>query len=74
MKEVKNWSIEYDHGEGKGITDAVTEVIDNDDRTYGTITVEGHTRQYDLRYTKGNLHRAMIGDFFRSGLIKATAV
>ena len=81
MKEIKNWSIEYNHNDGRnGTVEAVTEVGESGafaygNRKYGTLTVGEFTQGYDLRYsTEKDLHMVMLKEYFGDGLVKATEI
>lgn len=79
--EVKRWSVEYDHHDGrKGTVGVVTEIKKSAGFQYGNgksgaLTVDGYPFiGYDLRYCGGNLHIAMIKEYFGKGLVAATEI
>ena len=79
--EVKRWSVEYDHHDGrKGTVGVVTEIRKSAGFQYGNgksgaLTVDGYPFiGYDLRYCGGNLHMAMIKEYFGKGLVAATEI
>lgn len=79
-KEIKKWSVEYDHRDGrKGIVEVTTEIEESANFQYGNgksgmLTVGHYKEGYDLRYNTGDLHMAMIKDYFGKGLVRATEV
>ncbi len=82
-KEIKKWDVEYDHKDGrKGRVEVTTEVhrsgaFDYGNNRGGVLTimqpkgVDSLEQAYDLRYCRGDLHMAMIDEFFGKGLIRA---
>lgn len=73
--------MEYDHKDGrKGTVGVVTEIkksagFDYGNGKCGALTVDGYPFVgYDLRYNSGNLHLAMIKDYFGAGLVAATEI
>lgn len=80
-KEVKRWSVEYSHDDGReGTVEIITEVGKADgfqygNGKYGMLKEGNYERVYDLRYCKEkDLHAAMLKDYFGDGLDKATEI
>lgn len=80
MEESKRWLVEYNHADGrKGTVEVITAVGKSGafrygNGKYGAITVGDYTQSYDLRYSTGDLHKAMLESFFGDGLVKATEI
>ena len=80
-KEIKKWSVEYSHEDGRSGVVAVTTEIGKSgafqygNGKYGVIKVEDFEQGYDLRYcTEKDLHKVMLDDYFGKGLVKATEI
>lgn len=76
--EIRNWTIEYDHRDGRsGAVEVKTEIEEAaafhyGNRKMGVLTVEGQPHIYDLRYSEAeDLHREMLEAFFGDGLTNA---
>lgn len=71
--ETKQWSVEYDHEDGrKGTLQVTTEIMKSGGFQYGNrkagrLTVEGFEQIYDLRYNHGDLHMVMLKGYFGIG-------
>lgn len=81
MKDTKMWMVKYNHNDGRnGKVKVTTEIHKSADFEYGnhktgSVTVEGYTRYYDLRYcTAQDLHTAMVEDYFGGGLQGVTEI
>lgn len=77
----KKWQVTYDHKDGRsGVVNAETTVMDSGAFQYGNgkageLTInDAYTEYYDLRYTHGDLHRAMIEGYFGKGFVKAVEI
>ena len=76
----QEWDVTYDHEDGrKGTVRVTTEVFDSGASSYGNgkagILREGHSKvSYDLRYVHGDLHVAMLNEYFGEGLVRAETV
>lgn len=76
----KTWNVSYDHKDGrKGTVKVITEVERGKGSLYGNqkhgrLTVVTSSVVYDLRYNKGNLHMAMLKNYFGSGFVNAVEI
>ena len=81
LKDIRQWSIEYSHDDGRsGTVNATTEIIKAGGFQYGNgksgvLSIDGYDNVYDLRYCREkDLHLAMIKEYFGNGLVKATEI
>ena len=75
----KKWKVVYSHDDGRsGTVEAVTELQKDEsimygNKTYGSLSVNNErVNVYDLRYSRGDLHRIMLEEYFGQGLVEAT--
>lgn len=75
----KTWNVSYDHKDGrKGTVKVITEVERGNsmygNEKHGRLTIVASSVVYDLRYNKGNLHMAMLKNYFGSGFVNAVEI
>lgn len=82
-EELKRWSVEYAHEDGRaGVLECTTELAKSDRLDYGNgfhgclkVVGDGYPNVYDLRYNKeDDLHMVMLRDYFGKGLLRATEI